>query len=234
MNRLWSRSGLRALSITMLLVGLVGGGYLSNDRHNQQTADAAHAQAQIDLTSQQQTQQQQAAAVAAAAPYQSQLASAEAVAQKNAAAAAAAAAKKAQTALDNARKEHAKAASRGTPRTTPTKTPSYGPIPKSCNSYTGNRAIGCSLLLSAGFGLDQMPCLDKMWTRESNWRTTAENPSSGSYGIPQALPANKMATYGSDYRSNPVPQIKWGLHYIEGRYKTPCGAWTFWQAHNWY
>ena len=79
-----------------------------------------------------------------------------------------------------------------------------------------------------------MPCLDKMWTKESNWRTTAENPSSHSYGIPQALPASKMAVYGSDYRSNPVPQIKWGLHYIEGRYKTPCGAWTFWQAHNWY
>ena len=79
-----------------------------------------------------------------------------------------------------------------------------------------------------------MPCLDKMWTRESNWRTTAENPSSHSYGIPQALPASKMATFGSDYRTNPATQIKWGLDYIKNRYGSPCQAWTFWQAHNWY
>ncbi|HEY1484652.1 MAG TPA: lytic transglycosylase domain-containing protein, partial [Micromonosporaceae bacterium] len=128
-------------------------------------------------------------------------------------------------------KENAKKPSRGTPRTAP---PSFGPIPKSCSTYSGNRAIGCTLLLAANFGLDQMPCLDKMWTRESNWRTTADNPSSHSYGIPQALPASKMAAFGSDYRTNPATQIKWGLHYIVGRYKTPCGAWTFWQAHNWY
>ena len=79
-----------------------------------------------------------------------------------------------------------------------------------------------------------MPCLDKMWTRESNWRTTAENPSSHSYGIPQALAGQQDGGVGSDYRTNPATQIKWGLDYIVDRYKTPCGAWTFWQAHNLY
>lgn len=107
-------------------------------------------------------------------------------------------------------------------------------VPASCDEYTGNRAIGCALLLQAGFGLDQMVCLDQLWTRESNWRTEAHNSSSGAHGIPQALPASKMAVYGEDYLTNPVPQIRWGLDYISGRYGTPCGAWSFWQANHWY
>ena len=107
-------------------------------------------------------------------------------------------------------------------------------VPASCDEYTGNRAIGCALLLEAGFGLDQMGCLDQLWTRESNWRTEAHNSSSGAHGIPQALPASKMAAYGEDYLTNPVPQIRWGLDYIRNRYGTPCGAWSFWQANHWY
>lgn len=231
MSRLWSRTGLRLLSIMVLLLGLVGGGYLSNDRHNQQTAAARSSQAQLDLA----YQQQQAAAYQAAAPLRAQLAAAQAAAQQQAAATAAAASSQAQNAQNAARRATVKAKSKTASRSSTRKsTPSVGPIPKSCSSYSGNRATGCSILLSEGYALSQMPCLDKMWTRESNWRTTAENPSSHSYGIPQALPATKMAAFGSDYRTNPVPQIKWGLSYIKGRYNTPCGAWSFWQAHNWY
>ncbi|HEY7225709.1 MAG TPA: lytic transglycosylase domain-containing protein [Micromonosporaceae bacterium] len=107
-------------------------------------------------------------------------------------------------------------------------------VPASCDAYTGNRALGCAILLEVGFGLDQMPCLDKMWTKESNWRTSSHNASSGAHGIPQALPASKMAPYGADYLTNPVPQIRWGLDYIKNRYQTPCKAWSFWQAHSWY
>ncbi|MYV93598.1 lytic transglycosylase domain-containing protein, partial [Streptomyces sp. SID1034] len=29
-------------------------------------------------------------------------------------------------------------------------------------------------------------------------------------------------------------QIKWGLNYMNDRYGSPCGAWSFWQAHSWY
>jgi hypothetical protein len=43
-----------------------------------------------------------------------------------------------------------------------------------------------------------------------------------------------MAKFGSDWRTNPVTQIKWGLHYIDNRYGTPCGAWAHFQSHNWY
>ena len=58
--------------------------------------------------------------------------------------------------------------------------------------------------------------------------------SSGAYGIPQALPGSKMASAGSDWRTNPKTQIKWGLGYISGRYGDPCGAWSHFLRKNWY
>ncbi|WP_052762394.1 aggregation-promoting factor C-terminal-like domain-containing protein [Jiangella alkaliphila] len=91
-----------------------------------------------------------------------------------------------------------------------------------------------TLMADYGWGDDQFQCLDNLWTRESNWRHTAENPSSGAYGIPQSLPANKMARFGDDYRTNPVTQIEWGLWYIEGRYGDPCGAWAHSESVGWY
>lgn len=96
------------------------------------------------------------------------------------------------------------------------------------------RAIGKEMLLARGYDESEWACLDALWTRESGWRTTAENRSSGAYGIPQALPGSKMASAGSDWRTNPATQITWGLNYIEGRYGTPCGAWAFFQQRNWY
>jgi len=82
--------------------------------------------------------------------------------------------------------------------------------------------------LLASYGWDnttQWACLYNLWERESGWNVYAENPYSGAYGIPQSLPASKMAMFGSDYLTNPVTQIKWGLYYIKGTYSTPCGAW---------
>ncbi|HET6212802.1 MAG TPA: lytic transglycosylase domain-containing protein, partial [Micromonosporaceae bacterium] len=109
-----------------------------------------------------------------------------------------------------------------------------GPVPASCSVYTGNRLVGCNLLLEWGFGLDQMPCLDRLWTKESNWTTTSTNKSSGAYGIPQAVPGSKMSKFGADWQTNPATQIKWGLDYIKGRYSTPCLAWSFSVSHGWY
>ncbi|SHN34355.1 hypothetical protein SAMN05443668_105255 [Cryptosporangium aurantiacum] len=106
--------------------------------------------------------------------------------------------------------------------------------PVDCNSYSGNKKTGCALLSEYGFSTSQMSCLDKLWMKESGWRTTAENPSSGAYGIPQSLPGSKMATVASDWRTNPATQIRWGLNYIKGRYGTPCGAWSHSQANGWY
>jgi len=95
------------------------------------------------------------------------------------------------------------------------------------------RQIAQQLLAARGWSA-QFGCLQAMWNRESGWNPYAQNPGSGAYGIPQALPGSKMAAFGADWRTNPQTQIEWGLWYIGSRYGTPCGAWSFWQAHNYY
>jgi hypothetical protein len=80
----------------------------------------------------------------------------------------------------------------------------------------------------------QFTCLNKLWTRESGWNPHSQNGGSGAYGIPQSLPARKMAAFGSDWRDNPMTQIRWGLSYIADRYQTPCAAWEHSQRYNYY
>ncbi len=96
------------------------------------------------------------------------------------------------------------------------------------------KEVALNLFPDHGWDEDQFSCLDKLWTKESRWKVTADNPTSSAYGIPQALPGNRMASYGSDWRTNPVTQIKWGLDYIEDAYGTPCEAWAHSRAKNWY
>jgi hypothetical protein len=85
-----------------------------------------------------------------------------------------------------------------------------------------------------GYGSNQFECFDNIIMRESRWRVDATNPSSGAYGIPQALPGSKMASEGSDWRTNPATQIIWGIKYMEDRYGSPCAAWSFKAAKGWY
>jgi hypothetical protein len=80
----------------------------------------------------------------------------------------------------------------------------------------------------------QFSCFSDIVSRESGWNYTATNAASGAYGLVQALPGSKMASAGADWRTNPATQIKWGLSYMDSRYGSPCGAWSFWQAHSWY
>lgn len=85
-----------------------------------------------------------------------------------------------------------------------------------------------------GYGSNQFDCFNNIIMRESMWRVNATNPSSGAYGIPQALPGSKMASVGSDWRTNPATQIIWGIKYMKDRYGSPCGAWSFKSANGWY
>jgi hypothetical protein len=84
----------------------------------------------------------------------------------------------------------------------------------------------------------QYSSLNSLWTKESGWRWNALNSSSGAYGIPQALPGNKMAANGPDWNapssSSGFTQIRWGLDYIKGRYGTPAAAWQHELSYNWY
>ena len=77
-------------------------------------------------------------------------------------------------------------------------------------------------------------CLVKLWNRESGWNPNLHNSSSGAHGIPQSLPASKMASEGADYYTNGYTQIRWGLKYIKGRYGSPSAAWAHSQSKGWY
>jgi hypothetical protein len=223
-SRLWSRFGARTAAVALLSVGVAGGFYLGEDRQTQQQGLTAQVGLEVDRTEYAYQRDRQAdhrleSARQRAAEYQ---------AKQRAAAAA-------KEAAQRAREAEAAAASRKKAREEAAAAKPYdGPIPASCEEYSGNRAIGCAIMLEEGFGIDQFPCLDKLWTKESGWNHKAYNEGSGAYGIPQALPGSKMGSVAADWKTNPATQIKWGLGYIEGRYDTPCGAWQHSQSKGWY
>jgi hypothetical protein len=103
-------------------------------------------------------------------------------------------------------------------------------------TFSGDpRTIAASMAAKQyGWGSGQFSCLDSLWEKESSWQVHATNPTSGAYGIPQALPGSKLASAGSDWRDNAVTQIAWGLGYIKQSYGTPCSAWATSQAKGWY
>ncbi len=82
--------------------------------------------------------------------------------------------------------------------------------------------------------LDQFPAFDQIISHESSWRVFAVNPSSGAYGLAQALPAHKMSSEGVDWLVNPMTQLRWAYRYMVQRYGSPNAAWEFWQANHWY
>jgi hypothetical protein len=91
-----------------------------------------------------------------------------------------------------------------------------------------------AMLGSFGWSSGEFGCLQSLWNAESGWNVYASNPSSGAYGIPQALPGSKMASAGPDWQSNPATQIRWGLGYIQASYGSPCSAWSHEQGAGWY
>ena len=227
---LWRRVGkVRAIAALALVAALVGGLVVANWDSGKKVepvntaADAALPRAAGSAPG------------STAAGQPSEQASGQASAQSKAQDAASAAAAQAKAAEDAARKKKEEEATRSVTRTLGP--PTY-PIPAQCDVYKGksdNKWRGCGLVFAAGFGFDQMsPCLEKLWDKESHWTTTARNKSSGAYGIAQALPPSKMGSVGSDWSWNPETQIKWGLSYIKGRYKTPCAAWSHSQSTGWY
>ncbi|MEN2741141.1 hypothetical protein ABCS02_25435 [Microbacterium sp. X-17] len=155
-----------------------------------------------------------AAAAAAEAQRQAEAAAAEAQRQADAQAAAARAAQ----------------AQRSSSSSSSASAPAVGPVdPGSVQGIA--RAMMAS---QYGWGDDQFACLVSLWNRESGWNYQAYNSGSGAGGIPQALPASKMASAGADWATNPATQIAWGLGYIAGSYGTPCAAWGHSQSTGWY
>jgi hypothetical protein len=239
-NRLWSRAGIRVFSVGLLFAGAAGGMYLGQDREVQQQNAEATLVVQADVNDME-LLKQHAAQHAATRAWQRK---AEGDAAQKAASEVKSAAAKAHTleqkvveqkkAAEDAKKAAEEKKKQEEESESSKSGVSVGPIPDSCNEYTGSRQVGCTLMLRAGFEIDQFPCLDKLWKKESGWNPHAENRSSGAYGIPQALPGSKMASFGDDWQDNAATQVAWGLDYIEGRYDDPCGAWSHSESTGWY
>ena len=99
----------------------------------------------------------------------------------------------------------------------------------------GAKKVAKSILINEyGFSEKEYKCLNTLWTKESHWNYKARNKSSGAHGIAQALPASKMNVVSTDWRTNPVTQIRWGLRYISIRYETPCKALAKHKRSNYY
>lgn len=97
-----------------------------------------------------------------------------------------------------------------------------------CQAYAKQR---CS---DYGWSDEDFYNLVVLWEKESHWNMYAQNRYSGAYGIPQALPASKMASAGSDYLTNYETQINWGLNYIQRRYGNPSNALSHSHSTGWY
>ena len=150
-------------------------------------------------------------------------AAAKAAADRRAAAAKAAAAAAARAAAVQAQQQAAQQQAQTAAAQQSAATPSGSP-----------QQIAEQMLGQFGWSASQFSCLQPLWEQESGWSLTAENPSSGAYGIPQALPGSEMASAGPDWQTNAATQIKWGLTYIQSRYGSPCGAWAHEEVDGWY
>jgi hypothetical protein len=124
------------------------------------------------------------------------------------------------------------AAAKATASATPAAQPATAPVTAAAS---GNpQQVALAMLGSFGWPSSQFSCLVSLWDRESGWNIYASNPSSGAYGIPQALPGSKMASAGPDWATDAATQIRWGLGYIQQVYGSPCAAWDHSQAVGWY
>jgi hypothetical protein len=116
-----------------------------------------------------------------------------------------------------------------------TGTGSTTPATGTGGSVGTNQAIAKVLAAPYGWSTGQeWDDLVNLWERESSWSNTATNPSSGAYGIPQALPASKMGTLANPPTSSATAQISWGLSYIKSTYGDPINAWGHELADGWY
>ena len=86
----------------------------------------------------------------------------------------------------------------------------------------------------AGIPMKYWDDVNYIVSHESGWNPHATNPSSGAYGLPQSLPAGKMAAAGKDWRDNPITQLKWMYSYVNSAYGGFPQAHAFWISHHAY
>jgi len=115
--------------------------------------------------------------------------------------------------------------------------PDDGSVPPPDGSNESNVEMGERMAAAMGWTGNLWNNLYSLWQRESSWSNTARNPSSGAYGIPQALPYTKMPKLAwppPEGQADAATQIQWGLNYIKDRYGDPSGAWAHSEQYGWY
>ncbi|MFH8381302.1 LysM peptidoglycan-binding domain-containing protein [Kitasatospora sp. NPDC018058] len=116
----------------------------------------------------------------------------------------------------------------------PAKPAAASPLAATPAAPVANTPAALQALAASIVPANQLASFDQIISHESGWNIHATNPSSGAYGLPQALPGNKMASAGSDWQNNPATQLKWALQYMNTVYGSPNAAWAFWQVHSAY
>jgi cell wall-associated NlpC family hydrolase len=101
------------------------------------------------------------------------------------------------------------------------------------NDKASLQSYAKALLAKYGWS-DQWQSFNALEMSEAGWNYKATNPTSGAYGLAQALPASKYGSAGSDWRTSGDTQLNWMMQYIKGRYGSPDSAWSFHQKNNWY
>jgi hypothetical protein len=119
------------------------------------------------------------------------------------------------------------------PTPSPTARPTIRPRPRPKATPLPDTVAGARQYVKNAIGLTQYNCIDYIFNRESKWNPLAGTVS-GAYGIPQAYPGSKMAAFGSNWRTSPITQVKWGIWYVNSRYGSACQALAFWKSHGWY
>lgn len=100
-------------------------------------------------------------------------------------------------------------------------------------TYVASVSGTCNDWLVAA-GVDDIKSASILISRESGCNPFATNKSSGAYGIPQSLPATKMASAGADWKTNPITQIKWMISYVKARYGSFAAALQHSYTKGWY
>ncbi|WP_432057214.1 transglycosylase SLT domain-containing protein [Streptomyces sp. bgisy022] len=213
------------------VVGVASG---STAQNNDVEATAAGTTLLADIPAGQQAQVQTASVTQQA---ETMAIAADTTAKKDAEEAARKAAAKTAVAKKEQAEKAAKAAQEAKEREAETKAAASRSATRDASSFAAKSSYTVAEVQAMARQMipgDQFQCFSNIVTRESTWNYKAVNPSSGAYGLVQALPGSKMASAGADWQTNPATQIKWGLNYMNERYGSPCGAWSFWQANHWY
>lgn len=125
------------------------------------------------------------------------------------------------------------AASGTTTSTSGNQSPTAGVSGTGSNKTSSLQTYAKKLLGTYGWS-GQWGSFNALEMSEAGWNPKATNPSSGAYGLAQALPAGKYASAGSDWKTSGETQLRWMMGYIKDRYGDPNSAWSFHQRNNWY